>query len=400
MPADLFTVEAWTYNAIDIVVVAARVALRGRLTGWRNMAPDDILMIAVILLYTAETATAHYVVEIWHGLANSGMTDAERAALDPNSTEYYFRVKGSQTQLFGWLVYIVLLWTLKAAWLFFYRRLGTGVDRMPLKINIGFGLVGATFFATFFTVLAACPIEKHWQINPDPGNICQPAVSRPAAFMVITTNLVTDFYIMAIPFPMIWSARISMTKKVGLLVMFSGGLITAVFGGLRCGYILQNSPQGPKLTGEWSCRESFVAVFISNFPVLFPFLHRAWLRSRLGSSSGRGHSSAGGLTPGAGNTKSSGGAIKLSTMGGKAGGGKKGKKYMHPLSLPGETFYDRFGSEEEIIEGKDGADKKDGPKAEEDINVTTEWRVQSHEVDAETVEHERRHRITAGYHAR
>lgn len=202
---------------------------------------------------------------------------------------------------------------------------------------------------------------------------------------------------------MIWSARISPTKKIGLLVMFSGGLITAVFGGLRCGYILQDTIQGPQLAGEWSCRESFVAVFISNFPVLFPFLHRAWRRSRFGSLGNTKGSS--GVTPGAAggdnSTKnSSGGAFKLVTIGGKSS--KKGGKYKHPLSLPGETFYERFGSEEEIIESKEGKDRqKDSTKgAEQDVYVTTEWYVQSHEVDATRTEQERRERITAGYHAR
>lgn len=52
------------------------------------------------------------------------MTDEQRAALDPQSHEYYLRVKGSQTQLFGWLDYTVLLWILKLCWLFFYSRLG------------------------------------------------------------------------------------------------------------------------------------------------------------------------------------------------------------------------------------------------------------------------------------
>jgi hypothetical protein len=99
------------------------------------------------------------------------MTDAQRATLDPASLEYYLRVKGSQTQLFGWLVYTCLLWTLKTCWLFFYKRLGDGVQQMTLMIRIGFVFTAITFVATFFTILCGCwPIEKHWQINPDPGS--------------------------------------------------------------------------------------------------------------------------------------------------------------------------------------------------------------------------------------
>lgn len=130
------------------------------------------------------------------------MTEEERISLDPHSLEYHLRTKGSQTQLFGWLVYTCLLWVLKTCWLFFYKRLGEGVDRMPLKINIGFVFVGVSFLATFGTILLKCqPISKNWQIYPDPGNWCQPAVSRLQAYVLITTNLATDLYIMSIPVP-------------------------------------------------------------------------------------------------------------------------------------------------------------------------------------------------------
>ena len=111
------------------------------------------------------------------------MTDAERAALDPNSHEYHLRVEGSKTQLFGWLVYTVMLWVLKLCWLFFFKRLGDGVGNMSLRINIGFAFIGVTFFATFFAILFGCyPVEKHWQIYPDPGSASPLPPSPPPLF--------------------------------------------------------------------------------------------------------------------------------------------------------------------------------------------------------------------------
>lgn len=99
------------------------------------------------------------------------MTPEERAALDPTSLEFHLRTEGAKTQLFGWLVYTVLLWTLKFCWLFFYKRLGDGVKQMALKINIGFILCGVTFVGTFCAILLKCqPVSLNWQINPDPDN--------------------------------------------------------------------------------------------------------------------------------------------------------------------------------------------------------------------------------------
>jgi hypothetical protein len=109
---------------------------------------------------------------------------------------------GAQTQLFGWLVYTVLLWTLKFCWLFFYLRLGEGVSRMKLKIYFGFIFCIVTFLGTFGAILLKCqPIKTNWQIYPDPGNTCQPAVSKFQAYVLISTNLATDLYIMSIPLP-------------------------------------------------------------------------------------------------------------------------------------------------------------------------------------------------------
>jgi hypothetical protein len=40
------------------------------------------------MLYSGETASNYLFVEFSQGLANNDMTDAERAALDPNSAEF------------------------------------------------------------------------------------------------------------------------------------------------------------------------------------------------------------------------------------------------------------------------------------------------------------------------
>lgn len=51
------------------------------------------------------------------------MTDEERAALDPNSEEYYNRQWGSKIQVIGWSFYAAILWLLKACIAIYYSRL-------------------------------------------------------------------------------------------------------------------------------------------------------------------------------------------------------------------------------------------------------------------------------------
>lgn len=46
------------------------------------------------------------------------------------------------------------------------------VMHMKIRIRIGAVLLATTFVATFFAILFGCyPVEKHWQINPDPGSM-------------------------------------------------------------------------------------------------------------------------------------------------------------------------------------------------------------------------------------
>ena len=67
---------------------------------------------------------------------------------------------------------------------------------------------------------------------------CEPAISTLQTVFVMVMNTVTDFYLMAIPLPMVWKANLPMRKKVVLLVMFSGGFLEMAFGILRCTSIL------------------------------------------------------------------------------------------------------------------------------------------------------------------
>lgn len=56
MSVESFTIEAWTYLAIDIVVVAIRTLARWRQMGIRGLAPDDYLMILAIVSLLASAS--------------------------------------------------------------------------------------------------------------------------------------------------------------------------------------------------------------------------------------------------------------------------------------------------------------------------------------------------------
>ncbi|KJR88211.1 uncharacterized protein SPSK_07260 [Sporothrix schenckii 1099-18] len=298
-----FTTEAFALLGIGLGFIMLRTYARLSKTGMSGFKADDYLMLVAAVVYAAETALAYTVGAYWHGMANSGMTDAERAALSPDSEEYRMRINGSKTQVAGWSTYTLLLWLLKASMCTFYLRLTEGLN-YHRRIYAGFVLIFTTWVAVLLSILLGCrPLSKNWQIYPDPGNHCQPAISRIDIFVTVVLNVATDIYLMSIPLPMLWKANLRPAKKIGLMVLFSGGIFVTTAAILRCILIITNPVTGAQQAGSWACRETFVAVVTSNAPMIFPLL-RHWggpLFSTMRSFSSRSKRT-GNSTDGAGKT--------------------------------------------------------------------------------------------------
>ncbi|PKS11696.1 hypothetical protein jhhlp_001684 [Lomentospora prolificans] len=283
MGLDSFATEAFTLLSVGISIVLFRTYARWKLVGFSGLEVDDYLMLFVIIPYATETALGYAVGASAKTLTNSGMTDEERAALSPDSDEYGWRVLGSKIQVAGWVMYVSVLWIIKASLLTFYVRLTAGLQGYRIRLIIGFVLVAATYIAVVLSILFGCtPMKKNWQIYPAPGNLCEPAMSNLNIFMTVTLNIITDIYLVFIPIPMLWATQLPTFKRVGLCVIFSGAIFVMTAGLLRCIMILQNPITGPRQGSAWAVRESFVAVATSSMPMIWAVVRR-WLKRFFGS---------------------------------------------------------------------------------------------------------------------
>ncbi|KAH6962960.1 hypothetical protein DER45DRAFT_609295 [Fusarium avenaceum] len=269
--------EAFVLLSIGIIVICVRTYARIRQVGIRNFQADDYLMLLVIIPYTIESGLVYMVGTRFHGLTNSWMTDDERDALSPHSDEYRWRVGGSKIQVASWTMYVTVLWVIKSALCAFYFRLTASLAGYKTRIYIGFGMIVSTYAVVLSCILLSCqPFHHFWQINPDPGNLCQPALSKLYIFIVVSLNITTDVYLLAIPIPMLWRAGIPKAKRYCLLLLFSGAIFVIAAGLLRCFLILYNPETGPQQGASWAVRESFVAIVTSNIPSTW-----AWMRPKL-----------------------------------------------------------------------------------------------------------------------
>ncbi|RMY10769.1 hypothetical protein D0867_08291 [Hortaea werneckii] len=275
-----FNIEVFTLLAVGILVTALRTHARLSLVGWKKIQADDLLALFAILCYSAETALAYSVGNAAHGLANNGLTSAERDALSPENPEYALRELGSKIQLAGWATYGTVLWALKGSLLVYYTRLTANLGRdYEIRIYIGYGWVIISYIVVIFNLFLGCrPLHRYWQINPDPG------ISSQIVWVYFALNVTTDTYLLSIPLPLLWKAKLKPLRKCALMVLFGGGIFVIACATLRCVLIVKDPINGAQLAGSWAVRETFVALVTTNLPMIYPFFAKllgpwfnAWL---------------------------------------------------------------------------------------------------------------------------
>ncbi|KAL6399040.1 hypothetical protein AUP68_17578 [Ilyonectria robusta] len=295
-----FNIEAFTLLGVALLITGLRCFIRIRSVGFKGLWADDYLAVLAAITYSAETGLAYSVGNIAHGLANNSMTDAERKALDPNSEEYALRVLGSQIQLAGWSTYSFLLWVLKACMCTFYYRLTKDLEGYRSKIYFGFGFIITSWVAVQLNILLSCrpSFSMWWQIYPDPGEFCHPAISPSIVWTGLALNVATDLYLIMIPMPMLWKAAMPWVQKFWLIALFSCGLFVTMAAILRVVLLVSDPVNGAMLAGSWAVRETFTAVVTTNIPMLFPHFKKAIgpIVSRVGSSLGFSRNSKSGGT--------------------------------------------------------------------------------------------------------
>ncbi|KAJ9314340.1 hypothetical protein DTO271D3_5317 [Paecilomyces variotii] len=276
------------------------------------------------------------------------------------------RVGGSKIQVTGWSLYTTLLWTLKSCMAVFYSRLTSGLLDMAVRIRI-------TYVARSIARKDADSLSDH----------SQPAVSKIDIYVTVVLNVATDAYLMTIPAPMLWRARLPLRRRISLIALFSGGLFVMMAGILRCVLILTAGANGAEQAGSWACRETFVAVIIGNVPMIYPLFRRILRRIGILPSESQYAISDQPNTPG-------------------NSSGYKRRIYQHPLSVP-ETRWEN--DEQYILEAQNSDSRHAGSHSLEQrrnrldgIKVTLETSVQSaadHEDDVSLG-----HKTATGYPGR
>jgi hypothetical protein len=249
-------------------VLLTRLAVRARTVGFRQFCGDDYITLVVLVCYIADAVTVDFTYRFGTNIdftqvQFANMTDAERREV----------ITGSKLELLAWYSYTALIWALKACMLFFFGRLTAGLSMQTYVRYLTVALF-LSYAAVFLTITCGCvPIQKNWQIMPDPGLHC--TFKPQILYVASAANVLTDALILITPIPMLWNLRVGLRRKMGLSLLLFPGVFVIAAALIRVIMSLQASPNALNIN-RWGIRETLAGIIAVNIPILRPMLLKAF----------------------------------------------------------------------------------------------------------------------------
>ncbi|KAJ6086231.1 hypothetical protein N7486_010512 [Penicillium sp. IBT 16267x] len=173
-------------------------------------------------------------------------------------------------------LYCFTMMSTKAAILMFYRRIFPQKRFHVLVWVLLVVVISYNLASMFATVMQCMPVEHQW--DPSVPATCI------AYFSVViysgVTTVVTDFIILGMPIPLIYTLQVSKDKKRGLMVVFSWGLATCIVSIVRTikASALTSDDSSYDLAGSLyaTTLELCMGIVAACVPTLRPLVSRAW----------------------------------------------------------------------------------------------------------------------------
>ncbi|KAL8823496.1 MAG: hypothetical protein Q9191_005801 [Dirinaria sp. TL-2023a] len=256
----------WTFTAVGILLSTGRFAIRYA-TASRFYWDDASHLLSVLLLIGL---AATYTTGFPYSARIAKISAHEEKA--PPLTDPFYR-KYLQLRLVVTLLVFMVLWSVKATFLIFYRLL---FDVSEAFIRVWWAAVALTF-ATFwvcigstFTLCGSASDLYNFEKCSSPKALHD---IRATYKYWCALNVTTDLVVMILPLFMLHGLQLGAFQKITLAGAFSLGFVVAIFDILRTVESLQSGTfSGVAL---WSSLEVTIAVIVGSLP-----LYRALITSK------------------------------------------------------------------------------------------------------------------------
>ncbi|KAJ5819101.1 hypothetical protein N7474_004692 [Penicillium riverlandense] len=175
--------------------------------------------------------------------------------------------------------YIVCMSTIKAAMVLLYWRLFNAKQQMRYALFLAAAmLIIWTFVSLFVGIFQCSPIQRYWN-KLIPGHCIDGLLYFRA---IAGTNLVTDFYVLVLPLPILWGlVNRPISEKLALTVIFALGTFVSLISIVRI--VLLTSPTDPDPMYDstpgtiWTSVETSIGVLCVNLPAMSPLFRKIFL---------------------------------------------------------------------------------------------------------------------------
>ncbi|KAK1999390.1 hypothetical protein LX36DRAFT_699658 [Colletotrichum falcatum] len=250
----------WLFSCLAFSIMMVRLVSKRIARQEFNI--GDWLTIAAIVCVMTRLGLIH-VVLTW---GTNNMSVSYRKIHNFTNEEIYRREIGSKLSIVNRVFYNSYLWLQKLVLLDVYRRLMTTFRQEKF--------VTWSYSAVFFGTYAACqvttfsecdPFHLYWQVIPDPGSC---AKAQMQLVVVGILNIVTDFMLLALPLPLVFSLKTPWQRKLQLYGLFTLGSFIIAITVIRLPINVSNKDSQVNRT-TWASTELLTAAVVVNAPTLY-----------------------------------------------------------------------------------------------------------------------------------
>lgn len=98
----------------------------------------------------------------------------------------------------------------------------------------------ATYIAMLIIISFDClPFQMNWQVDPPPPQQC--SMRMHDLYTSTILNIATDLIILAIPLPALWRMKVSLRKRIGLVLLLCSGIFVMSAAVIRFTFVMVGS---------------------------------------------------------------------------------------------------------------------------------------------------------------
>jgi len=265
-------IQSWSLYGVGMALVVLRIYARIHRLGFKGLQTDDYLMLGAGCFYTLLIVCLNVISQ--GGGSNLYLPEDYPNGFTPEEVEE--RIQGSKIVVVSEQAMLNVIYIIKVCMLIMYTRLTLGLNAQRLVRYLA-GYVAAGWVGTEIAFFTACrPFSGYWAMPP-PNAQCTTLFNY--AIVQGCFNITSDLLMLCIPLPLVTRLCAPWKQKAVLILIFSMGIFVIVAAILTKVFNLTNAWDPSYML--WYTRESSVAVYVSNIPMIWPLLREyfPWLKS-------------------------------------------------------------------------------------------------------------------------